>query len=225
MTRPSTPATLGVKNSSLIFLIQWLCCDFLCVGVFASIVFFPFSHDSTLAQAGGLAKPRLFEDAAPEGDGLDFLTDVPHVADEPEYSARSHVRQEVSKHTVRVFTYSLSAADVILRRSLTASVSASTIIHCFVFNTEEQARRQSASQSAVSETAIGASTTSVTKLERPTRMSGMKRMHAGITFEALFGTSLKFGLCHLSNTCCSFLFRADQSQPSRFLQLRNARWR
>ena len=55
---------------------------------------------------------------------------LPHVADEPEKSAHSHVRQEVSKHTVRVFTYSLSAADVILRRSLTASVSASTIIHC-----------------------------------------------------------------------------------------------
>ena len=76
-----------------------------------------------------------------------------------------------------------------------------------------------------SETAVGASTTSVTKLERLTRMSGMKRMHAGITFEELFGTSLKFGLCQLSNTCCFYPFRADQSHTSRFLQLRNARWR
>ena len=58
-----------------------------------------------------------------------------------------------------------------------------------------------------------ASTTSVTKLERLTRKSGMKRMHAGITFEELFGTSLEFGLCHLSNTCC-FFFAPNNLTPA-----------
>ena len=82
----------------------------------------------------------------------------------------------------------------------------------FVFKTEEQARRQSANHSTVSETAVGASTTSVTKLERLTRMSWMKRMHAGITFGELFGTSLEFGLCHLSNTCC-FIFSRRSISP------------
>ena len=143
---------------------------------------------------------------------------LPHVADGSEYSARSRVRHKRLQAHSSFFTNSLSAADFILRRIRMASVSASTIIHCFVFNTEEQARRKSASHNTVSETAV-ASTTSVTKLERLTRKSGMKRTHAGITFEELFGTSLEFGLCHLSHTCC-FFFAPINLTPADFFKWR-----
>ena len=142
---------------------------------------------------------------------------LPHVADEPVKSARSHVRHRSLQAHCSCFHVFFECSRF-HSPSLPHGIRLSFNHHpLFVFNTEEEARRQSASQSAVSETAV-ASTTSVTKLERLTRKSGMKRTHAGITFEELFGTSLEFGLCHLSNTCCFFFFAPINLTPADFFK-------